>query len=82
MTWMWAMCGRVSLGPFARAGGLDRVERLAHRAVADRVEVRLEPERVEPGDVALERLGVDLAQAAVVGRAARRGRGTARASRR
>ena len=38
---------------------LDRVERLAHRAVADGVEVRLEPERVERGTQLLEAVGVD-----------------------
>ena len=31
-----------------RARRLDRVERLAHRALGQRVEVDLEPERVEP----------------------------------
>ena len=43
-----------------RAGGLDGVERLADRAVADGVEVRLEAERVERGHPGLEALRVDL----------------------
>ena len=70
MTWMWAMCGRVSDGPFCGSRRGHRVERLAHRPVADRVEVRLEPERIELRDPGREALGVDLAEAAVVGRAA------------
>ena len=48
MTWMWAMWGRVSDRAVRRPGRLDGVERLADRPVADGVEVRLEPERVEP----------------------------------
>ena len=40
----------MSLGPFARERRLDRVERLADRPVAERVEVHLEPERVELRD--------------------------------
>ena len=44
---MWAMCGRVSDGPLAGAGGGDGVEALADGPVADRVEVRLEPRGVE-----------------------------------
>ena len=58
--------------PVGAPGRLDGVERLTDRPVADGVEVRLEPERVEAGDVILERLGLDLAQAAVVGRTAGR----------
>ena len=53
--------------PFARAGRLDGVERLADGAVAERVEVRLEPEGVEPDDGLLEDLGVDEVDAPVVG---------------
>ncbi len=49
---------------------LDGIERRAHRAVADRVEVRLEPEGVERRDPGLEALGIDLEQTAVVGRPA------------
>ena len=46
---MWAMCGRES-GAVRPAGGLDRVERCPHSPVTDGMEVRLEAERVEPGD--------------------------------
>ena len=56
MTWMWAMCGRVSDGPFARRAAATASSDVANGAVADRVEVRLEPERVEPGDGPSERL--------------------------
>ena len=51
-------------------GGFDGVERLAHGPFADGVEMRLEPERVEPRHVGLERLRVDHAHAAVRRRAA------------
>ena len=47
MTWMCAMCGRVSDGPFARRAASTASSALADRPVADRVEVGLEPERVE-----------------------------------
>ena len=40
--------------PLARAGRLDGVQRLAHRPVAERVEVHLEAERVQRGDVAAQ----------------------------
>ena len=48
-------------------GGLDRVEPLAHGPLGERVEVHLEPETVELGDVALQRLGLDERDAPVVG---------------
>ena len=73
MTWMWAMCGRVSDGPLRGARGLDRVERRPDRPVADGVEMRLEAERVEGRDPAREPVRIDLEQAAVVG-GRRRGR--------
>ena len=58
---------RPGVGPAVRlAGRLDRVERVPDRAVAERVEVRLEPEGIEPHDRGLERLGVDEVEAAVV----------------
>ena len=53
-----------------RARRLDRVERLAHRAVRERVEVHLEPERVQPRDRLLQELGLDHREPAVVGRVA------------
>ena len=70
MTWMCAMCGRVSVAAVDPPCRLDGVERLAHRAFADGVDVHLEPECVESRDVAAERVGVDHAQAAVRGREA------------
>ena len=42
------------------AGRLDGVERVAHGPVAERVEVRLEPERVEPDDVAAFRVSASM----------------------
>ena len=45
---------------------LDRVEHLAHRAVADRVEVHLEAVRVELRHGLLQRLGLDHRDAAHV----------------
>ena len=51
-------------------GGLERVERLAHRPVAQRVHVHLEAERVQPGDVHAQLAWVDEAQSPVAGRAA------------
>ena len=56
--------------PVRLPGGRDGIECLAHGPVADGVEMRLEPERVEARDVPLERLGIDHAQAAVVRRVA------------
>ena len=47
-TCRWARCGRVSREPVGRPGGGDRVQGLAHRPVAERVEVHLEPRGVEP----------------------------------
>ncbi len=48
--------------------GLDRVERLAHRTVAQRVEVRLEPERVQLRDRVLQQFGIHERDAGVVRR--------------
>ena len=50
MTWMWLMWCRPPESPFA-SGRFDGVERLAHRPVADRVEVDLEVRRIESADV-------------------------------
>ena len=49
---------------------LDGVQRLAHRAVAERVEVHLEARGVEPGHVLAQRERVDEAEPGVVGPAA------------
>ena len=38
-------------GPVRGAGGLNGVQRLAHRPVADGVQVHLEAGRVQPGDL-------------------------------
>ena len=46
---------------------LDGVERLAHGAVADGMDVDLEPERIEPRDGRPEGGGLDEAVAAVRG---------------
>ena len=46
---VWAITGRRSRRPFARGGVLDRVERPADPAVADGVDVDLEPVGVEGG---------------------------------
>ncbi len=56
----------------------DRVQRLAHRAFRERVEVHLESLAIQAGDVGLQQLGVDERQAAVVGGLAGLVRGTAR----
>ena len=62
---------RPRVGPAVGApGGLDGVERLADRAVAERVEVGLEPERVDADDGLRQDLGIDEVEAAVVGRVA------------
>jgi hypothetical protein len=61
--------GRIRVGPPRR---FDRVERVAHRAVAERVEVHLEAVGVELGDEPGEFVGVDEVEAGVVGRAAMR----------
>ena len=52
-----------AVGPPRR---LDRVERLADGSLADGVEVRLEPERVQARDVLAESLRVDQGRSAVV----------------
>ena len=52
------------------AGGSDRIQGVAHRAVAERVEVHLESLAVERGDVAGELLGIDEVQARLAGGAA------------
>ena len=71
------------VGPaVGRAGRLDRVERVADGPVADRVEVRLEADRVEPGHRLGEQLGVDEVDARLFAVGRRPRRGTARASRR
>ena len=58
---------RARVGPAVRApGGLDRVERVPDGPVAERMEVRLEPDRVEPRHGLAKRLGVDEVDAAVV----------------
>ena len=53
--------------PVGPPGDLDGVERLAHGAIADGVDVDLEPERIEPGDGRGEGGGLDQAVAAVRG---------------
>ena len=70
MTWMWAMCGRVSDGPFARRAASTASSDARTAPIADGVEVRLEPERVEGRDPLREPVGVDLQEPAVVGGAA------------
>src|SRR4029079_12189752 len=45
----------------------DRIERLAHRAVTDGVEVDLEAFRIQPGDGSLQRFGLDEGWAAMIG---------------
>ena len=62
---MWARCGRVSLMPFAARAASTASSALADGAVAERMEVRLEPGRVERGHVLLQRLGVDEVEAPV-----------------
>jgi hypothetical protein len=49
------------------SGGRDRVERVAHGAVADRVEVRLESECIDAGHRVGQYLGIDEVDAAVGG---------------
>ena len=71
MTWMWAMWGRVSDGPLARRAASTASSDSRTAPVADGVEVRLEPERVErAGPTWLSPSGSICEQAAVVGRAA------------
>ena len=56
----------------------SRIERLAHRKVAQRVEVRLEPESVDPDHDLLEGLGIDEVDAPVAGRVAVAAKGAKR----
>ena len=56
-----ARVGRTVGGP----GGRDRVQRVAHGPVADRVEVRLEAEGIDAGHGIGQDLGVDEVDAAV-----------------
>ena len=49
------------------SGGRDRVQRVAHRPVADRVEVRLKAEGIDAGHGIGQDLGVDEVDAAVGG---------------
>ncbi len=58
------------LGTVRRAGRRDRVERLAAGAVADRMEVNLDPGRIEPGHGPAHEIGVVEADPAIVARAA------------
>ena len=70
ITCRWAMWCRWSFAPLAARGGLDGVQRLPHRAVADRVQVHLEAVRVQRGHVLAQGRRVHVGQAPVRGLAA------------
>jgi hypothetical protein len=62
----------VIVGAVGGAGSLDGIERLAHRAVPDRVEMHLEARRVQAGHDLAQVFRVDIGQAASGGLAAAR----------
>ena len=71
--WMTWMCDDVRTRvrePVRLARGRDRVERIADGAIADRVEVGLEPERIEARHPRARAPRDRSAEAAVVGRVA------------
>ena len=70
-TCRWAMWCRAPGRPAGRAlAAVERVQRLARAAVADRVHVHLEARSAERGDALPQRGGVDERVAGVVGRVA------------
>ena len=69
-TCRWARWCRPSVGPFASRAACQRVERVAHGAVAEGVEVHLEARGVEARDVLLQAHRVDEVEAVVLGLAA------------
>ena len=65
--WMCARWCAVVARPVRDQRGLDRIQRLAHRAIPKGVEVRLEAERVQLRHRILQQFGIDERDARVVG---------------